>query len=109
MTKLTFKNLRTNHRMQVRLHVIKYKVDVLVILGLDDVKEPDDVVVSVKLLQEHDLSEGTLRIRSVMEGIEDLLQSDDLLVLLVDGLPNDAISSLTQLLDDLELPENMWF
>jgi len=32
-----------------------------------------------------------LRVRGVLEGVEDLLQGDDVLVLLVDGLPHDAV------------------
>lgn len=69
--------------MQVDLHILKHQVDIPVIVGLQHVQKPDDMVVvcSVQLLQEHDLTEGTLRIGGVLKGIEDLLQRDDLEVL----------------------------
>lgn len=43
------------HRMQVRFHEIEYKIDVLVVLGFQNVEERYDVGVSVELLQEDDL------------------------------------------------------
>jgi hypothetical protein len=41
--------------MQVRFHEIEYKIDVLVVLGFQNVEERYDVGVSVELLQEDDL------------------------------------------------------
>ncbi len=105
---VTFKDLRPYHSMQIGLHIVEHQVYVFVVLGLDDIQEPDDVLVPVKLLQEHNLPECALRVRRVVEGVEDLLKGDHLLVLLVDGLPNDPVGALAQLLDDLELPKNMW-
>jgi hypothetical protein len=44
--------------VQVGLHEVEHQVDVLVVLGLEDVEEGDDVGVAVEFLQEDDLSRG---------------------------------------------------
>jgi hypothetical protein len=49
--------------MEVCLHEVEDEVDVLVVLGLEDAEEGDDVGVAVEFLQEDDLGEmgGTSR------------------------------------------------
>jgi hypothetical protein len=103
----TFEDLGADDRVEVGLHVVEDHVDVLVVLGLDDVEQADDVFVAVKLLQEHDLSESSLRICRIVERVEHLLEGDLLSVLLVDGLSDDSIGTFAYLLDDLELPEDV--
>lgn len=41
--------------MEVGLHEVEDQVDVLVVLGLEDVQQGHDVAVAVELLQEDDL------------------------------------------------------
>jgi hypothetical protein len=43
-----------------------------------------------------------------LKGIKYFLEGNHLLGLLVDGLPNDPISSLTKLLQNLKLSKNVW-
>ena len=84
--------------MQVCLHVFKGEVNVAVIVGLEHVAQLHDVLVPPHLLQEYDFPKRPLRIRRVLEGIEDLLQSDYLPGFFVTGLPHDAIGPLPQFL-----------
>ena len=37
-------DVRADHRVQVRLHVVEGEVDVAVVVGLDDGEQPHDVV-----------------------------------------------------------------
>lgn len=74
-----------------RTHVLKEEVDVLVVIGLHDVKKSNNVLVVSELLQEDDLAEGALGVRGVLKGAEDLLQGEDLVCLLVLNLPDNAV------------------
>ena len=73
--------------------VVEGEVDVAVVLGLDDVLEPDDVLVAAELLEVHDLAERPLRVRRIAERVEALLQSDDVVAPLLHGLPDDAVGA----------------
>lgn len=102
---------------QIRTHVLKNKVDVLVVISLHNLQEMDDVVVLAQLLQKDNLTIGTLRIGCVLKGVKDLFQSNSGLCLLVNRLPHDAVGliqsaqaakgtltySFAELLDDLVL------
>ena len=77
--------------VQVGLHELKDEVDVLVVLGLEQVLEADDVLVVAHLLQKDHLAERPLRVRRVLERVEDLFQRDDRLCLPVDCLPHHTI------------------
>lgn len=72
-------------------HVIEGEVDISAVLSFNDVLESYKIVMSCQSLQVHDLSERTLRIGGVAEGVEALLQSEDLTSPLLDGLPHNAI------------------
>jgi len=48
-----------------------------------------------KLLQENDLTEGTLCVGSILEGVKILLQGNNFLGALVNSFPNDTVSTLT--------------
>ena len=65
---------------------------------LDDRLQLHNVFVLIHLLEEHDLPESALRIGRVLEGIKDLLERNCLLALFVGRLPDDAVSSLAELL-----------
>mmetsp|Transcript_69371 Transcript_69371/g.187542 ORF Transcript_69371/g.187542 Transcript_69371/m.187542 type:complete len:334 (-) Transcript_69371:17-1018(-) len=97
----------TDDGVQIRLHVVADEVDVQIIVRLQHVEEPDDVLVPVQLLQEHNLPESPLRVRGILEGVEALLQGHHLVGLLVDRLPNDTVGPATQLLHDLVLLEDV--
>jgi hypothetical protein len=64
--------------VQISLHEIKDHVEILVVLSLDDVKQPDDIFVAIEFLEEHDLPECALCICGIMERIEHLLQRHNL-------------------------------
>lgn len=89
--------------VQVRLHEIEHQIDIFIIFCLEDVQQGYDVRVAVELLQEYHLAVCSLRIRRILKGIEYLLQSHDLLCLLIHRLPNHAVRAFPQLLQDLEL------
>ena len=93
--------------VEVGLHVVEDEVDVLVVLRLQHVLQPDDVLVPRQPLQVHDLAEGALRVGGVLEGVEDLLEGDRLLVLLVDRLEDDGVRPLPQLLRHVVLTEDV--
>jgi hypothetical protein len=61
--------------MKVCLHELEHKVEILVIFGTDHLVQFYDVGV-IKLLEEGDLAEGPLGVGGVLEGIEDLFQSE---------------------------------
>lgn len=71
--------------------MIECKVDISPVFSLHDVLKSDQVVVSCKSLQVHDLPESALSICCVPKGVEALLQGQDLASALLDGLPDDAV------------------
>lgn len=93
--------------VEVCFHEVEYHVEVFVIFCFDDVLELDDVFMPVQLVEELHFPECSLSICCVMKGIENLLQSDDLLGLLVLCLPDDAVGAFPELLNDFILPQDM--
>jgi hypothetical protein len=61
-----------NNAVQVDLHVLEDKIDILVVLGSNDIVQ-FNYVLMIELLQEHDLSIGPLRICRVLESVKDFL------------------------------------
>lgn len=55
-------SILSNQSVQIDVHVLKNKVNVLVILGFDDIVEPDDVFM-LQLFEEHDLTISSLSVR----------------------------------------------
>lgn len=60
--------------MEICLHELEDKVEILVIFCADDLVELDDVGV-IEFLEEDDLAEGALSVGGMLESIEDLLES----------------------------------
>jgi hypothetical protein len=83
--------------VQVSIHEIEHQVNISVILSPDDILQADNVLMTGQLLQEDDFSEGTLSICCVLKGVKVLLESHYILGLLINGLPDDTISSLAYL------------
>jgi hypothetical protein len=81
--------------VEIGLHEVEDEVDVFVVFGFEDVEEGDDVGVAVELLQEDDFAVGALGVGGVLEGVEYFLQGHHLLGLLIDGLPDHAVGSLS--------------
>lgn len=50
-----FEEVGTDDSVQIRLHEVEHKVEVLIVFGADDVEESDDVGMACEFLQEHDL------------------------------------------------------
>ena len=88
-------NVGTDDCMQIGIHEIEDQINVSVVLSTDNVLQADDILMARQLLQEDDFSESSLCVRCVLKGIEILLERDNVLRLLVDGLPHDTVSSLT--------------
>jgi len=107
-------DVRPYHRVKVRLHEVEHQINVLIVLGFQDVEEGDYVGVPVEFLQEDDLdmwwkylSVGALRIGGVLESVEDFLQGHCLACLLVYCLPDHPVCAFAQLLQDLEPAEDV--
>mmetsp|Transcript_2050 Transcript_2050/g.2844 ORF Transcript_2050/g.2844 Transcript_2050/m.2844 type:complete len:109 (+) Transcript_2050:1144-1470(+) len=54
----------------------------------------------IQLLQEHDFAESTLRIRRILEGIENLFERYNFPSLLVNRFPHNAVCPFAQLGDN---------
>ena len=93
-----FQDVSPDDRVQVSIHEIKDKVNIPIILCSDHVLQPDDVLVADKFLQEDNLTEGSLSVSGILEGVEVLLEGDNLLGALIDGFPDNTVRALSQLL-----------
>jgi hypothetical protein len=80
--------------MEIGIHEIKHQVDVSVVLSPNHILQSNDIFMAVQFLKEDDLSEGSLSIGCILKSVEVFLQSNDLLSFLVNGFPNDTISTL---------------
>ncbi len=49
-------NVGSDDCMKIRLHKIEHKVNIFVVLGLEDIEQRDDIRMPVQFLQEDDLS-----------------------------------------------------
>jgi len=96
-----FQDVGADNCVQVSIHEVEHQVDVPIILCADHILQPDDVFVAGQLLQENDFSERALGVRRILEGIEVLLQGNDLFRALVDGLPDNSVCSFTYIIDKL--------
>jgi len=103
-----FEDVGADDCVQVSLHLVEHALDVLVVLGADDVEQPHNVLVAVQLLQEHDFALGALGVSRVLESVEDFLECDDFVVGLLLGLPHDPVCSFPQLLNDLILLQHFF-
>jgi hypothetical protein len=81
--------------VQICIHKVKDQVNIAVVLGSDHILQDDDVFVSRQLLKENNFSEGALGICCVLERIKILLKRYDSLGALVNGLPNNSVSTLS--------------
>lgn len=90
-----FEDIGTDDGVEVGIHKVEDEVDVAIVFSSDHVLKADDVLVTRQFLEEDDLTEGALGVGGVLEGVEVLLQRDNLLGALVDGLPDNAVSALT--------------
>ena len=100
-------DVRTNDGMEISFHVLKEKVNVLIIISFHYVEESDDVIVSSEFLKKDNLSKSPLRIGGILKGAENLLQREDLSTLFILDFPYDSVCSLTELLENLVLVENV--
>lgn len=64
--------------MQICFHVIKYQINVFVVLCFDDIEKSNDVLMSIQFLQKHNLSKGSLCISSIVKSIKYFFQSNNL-------------------------------
>jgi len=54
------------------LHVIKDQVQVFIVLGFHNIKQLNNILMSIQLLQEHHLAERSLCICRIMKCVENL-------------------------------------
>ena len=90
-----FEDVCANDCVKISIHEVEDQVDVAVVFCSDYVLQPNNVLVPSELLKENDLAEGALRVSSILESVEVLLQGNDLLSALIDGLPHDTVRSLS--------------
>ncbi len=90
-----FEDVCTDDRVQISVHKVKNEVDIAIIFGANHILKSNDVLVARQLLQEYNLTECALSIRSILESVKILLESDDLLGPFVDGFPDNTVSSLS--------------
>ena len=88
-------NVCSNYGMQVSIHEVKDQVYISIILCPDNILESDDIFMTIELLKEYNLSERTLCIGGILEGIKILLKGYNLFGPLVNGFPNNTIGTLT--------------
>ena len=98
-----FQDVGTDDSMEVGIHEVENEIDISVVFRPDDVLQSDDVLVADELLQEDDLTERPLRISRVLEGVEVLLESNNLFSALVNSFPDDAVGTLAKLLQNFVL------
>jgi len=96
-----FEDVCADDGVKIGLHVLEHEVDIAVVLGLHNIQQLEDVLMIAELLKEHDLTEGSLCIGGVLEGIKDLLHSDDFASLYRHSLPHNTVSALTNALLNL--------
>ena len=90
-----FEDVGSDNSMQVSIHEIEDEVDIAIVLRANHILKPNNVLVTRQLLQKDDFTERALRICCILESVEILLQSDNLLGTLVNCLPDNTIGSLT--------------
>jgi hypothetical protein len=88
--------------------MLKDQIDVLIVLSPNSPLQRNDVTV-LQLTEEHYLPIGALGISRVGKGIEVFLERLNNLSLAVNDLPDVAIGSTTDLLDDLIALEDVGF
>ena len=93
--------------VQICFHKLENQVEILHVVGFDDLTHLDHILVASQFLEEHNLPEGALCIGVVMECVEHFFDRNLLLVGLADSSVYHPISTLPQLLDDVVLVQNM--
>ena len=81
--------------MEISLHKIKDEIQILIVLGFDNVEKSYDIIMAIELLKEHDLAECSLCISCIMKGVEYFFEGYDSFEFAVDGLPHYTVSALT--------------
>ena len=73
------KNVSADNRVQVSVHEIEDQIDIPIILRPDHILQPNDVFMSVQLLQKHNLAEGPLSVRCILKRVKILFHGHDFL------------------------------
>jgi hypothetical protein len=97
-----------NERMEINVHMLEDQIDVLIVLGTNGLLQSYDIIV-FQLPKEHDLPVGALRISGVRKGIEVFLESLNYFRLTVNHLPDMAVGSTADLLDNLVALQDVRF
>ena len=90
----------SNKCMKVNIHVFEDEINVLVILGSDDVIDFDDILL-FELFKEHDFSVGSLGIGGVGKGIKIFFKGLKLFGFAISDFPDDSVSSTSNFLNGL--------
>ena len=104
-----FQYIRSNNGMQICIHKIKYKINISIILGSDNILQSNDVFMSRQFLEKNDFSKSPLCICSVLEGIEIFLESHNFLCPFINCFPHNTISSFSKFLKNFIFLQNMCF
>ena len=89
-----FEDVCTDDRVQVSIHEIEDKVNIPIVFRSNHILQPNDVLVADELLEEYDLTEGSLGVSCILEGVEVLFEGYDLLGAFIDGFPHNTVRSL---------------
>ena len=68
-----FKDVCADYCMKISIHEVEYQIDISIVFSPNNVLQPYDVFMASQLLQENNLTEGTLCICCILEGIKVLL------------------------------------
>ena len=90
-----FKNVGSDHSMEISVHEVEHQVNVSVIFSSDNILKADNIFMTRQFLQENDFSKRSLCISCVLKGIKILLESDNVFCLFVDSFPHDTVGSLS--------------
>ena len=90
-----FKDVGSNDGVEVGVHEVKHQINVAIVFSSNNVLKSDDVFVAGKFLEEDNLTECTLGVSGILEGVEVFFERDDFLCALVDGLPDNSVGALS--------------
>ena len=90
-----FKNVGSDHSMEIGVHEIEHQVNVSVVFSSDNILETDNIFMTRQFLQENDFSKRSLRISCILKGVKILLESNNVFCLFIDSFPHDTVGSLS--------------
>ena len=101
-----FKNSFPYQSEKIDVHMLKYEVDIDVIIGANDLLQLDDVGVS-ELHEKHDFAIGALSVGGVIKSIEIFFKGFYFFIFVVNYFPDVSVGPGTYFFEYFELAENV--